>query len=446
MTVLEMMDTSQPIIILMITLLLLTFEMSLVLASFRNKRSKRLRTFYAGLFIISLIFVFYPLLFLNWKPQRKPLPGFLMAYGESVPAVFIILFEVLSAVIIVVGIGDLHRYRKSHLTPDCIKETMDLLPVGIAFARPEGTVVLHNQAMNDLARKLTGKGISDIKAFREAIHEESADDAGDGMQITLPDGSSSWMLSFEDLELDGEPYIQLTATDITEQTAVTKELEEKNKKLRDINMRLNIYNKQADRIIIAQELLTARMAVHNEVGNVLLETRHYLKDPASIDEEVLLQALKNTNTYLLKEYEEDDTQSDPLTEAVEMAEAIGVDVVITGRIPSDDPYRTVLAAAVRECASNTVKHANGNQLSVEVILIPRSINKSLQDVNKSTQDVILSEAKDLIMTFTNNGNPPNGIIRESGGLHSLRVLVERSGGTMQLESVPDFKLIISLPT
>jgi ADP-ribosylglycohydrolase len=49
-------------------------------------------------------------------------------------------------------------------------------------------------------------------------------------------------------------------------------------------MRLEQYGRQADRIIIAQELLTARMAVHSEVGNVLLESRHYLMKPTSIDE------------------------------------------------------------------------------------------------------------------------------------------------------------------
>ena len=35
---------------------------------------------------------------------------------------------------------------------------------------------------------------------------------------------------------------------------LAKELKEKNRKLRDIHLRLEIYNRQADRIVIAQEL------------------------------------------------------------------------------------------------------------------------------------------------------------------------------------------------
>ena len=41
---------------------------------------------------------------------------------------------------------------------------------------------------------------------------------------------------------------------------------------------------------------------------------------------MLLQALRNTNTYLLREYEQDDTARDALADAIDMAETIGVEV------------------------------------------------------------------------------------------------------------------------
>ena len=164
------------------------------------------------------------------------------------------------------------------------------------------------------------------------------------------------------------------------------------------------------------------MTVHSEVGNVLLESRHYLRDPASFDEEKLLQALKNTNTYLLREYEQDDTARDPLTDAVEMAEAIGVDVLISGPIPAADPYRQLLAAAINECASNAVKHANGNRLVVR-------IRKS---------------GKEVVYLLQSNGDLPGEEIRESGGLLYLRSLVEKEGGTMLTERLPEFTLTIRL--
>jgi signal transduction histidine kinase len=165
------------------------------------------------------------------------------------------------------------------------------------------------------------------------------------------------------------------------------------------------------------------MAVHNEVGNVLLETRHYLQDPASFEEEKLLQALRNTNTYLLREYEEDDTARDPLADALELAEAIGVDVELTGMIPQEDPDRKILAAAISECASNTVKHADGDQLKV----------------------VISRTDTEWVCVLQNNGLQPKEAIRESGGLLSLRTLVEKEGGSMQTRILPEYAITIRLP-
>ena len=299
---------------------------------------------------------------------------------------------------------------------------MDLLPAGIAFGRPDGTVVFRNLTMNRLSRSLIGRHMDDLSAFEKAVFPEAVNSAERSAQAALPD-STVWQLTAKETQVDGAPYTQLIATDITEQAAITRELEEKNEKLRDLHRRLDLYNRQADRIIIAQELLSARMAVHSEVGNVLLESRHYLRDPASFDEEKLLQALKYTNAYLLREYEEDDTAGDPLTDAMETAEAIGVDVAISGPIPGEDPYRPLLASAIGECASNTVKHADGDRLTVE----------------------IRSEETGVTFTLRSGGAAPRGPIRESGGLRNLRLLVEQQGGTMQTEASPSFTLTIRLP-
>lgn len=309
--------------------LLMTAQMALLFAAFRDGRSLRFRFVCLLHFLVSFALLYPPMLDICWDinyPSGAVSSPAALSGFVSLPVWTLVLYEALTALILVAAFRNLFRYRKKHPTFESIKETMDLLPAGIAFGKPEGTVVFSNLAANALSRALTGKALTDLSAFRQA-----AGATGPTAQLPLPDGSAVWQLSDKALDVDGAPYIQLTATDITEQAAITRELEEKNQKLRDIHLRLDIYNKQADRIIIAQELLTARMAVHSEVGNVLLESRHYLTDPSSFDENKLLQALKNTNTYLLREYEEDDTARDALTDALEMAEAIGVDVLISGQ-------------------------------------------------------------------------------------------------------------------
>ena len=399
--------------------LLLTAQMALLFAAFRDGRSFRFRFACLLHVLLSFLCLWFPFMDIDSNIFRTdapiPLPAARSAFTE-LPVWTLFLYEALTALILLTILRNVLRWRKDHPTSHSIKETMDLLPVGIAFARPDGTVVFSNLAANGLSRALTGKTMIDLSSFRNMAGAAPT-------QLQLPDGSAVWQLTRSALDADGTPYIQLTATDITEQAVFMKDLAEKNKKLRDIHLRLDIYNKQADRIIIAQELLTARMTVHNELGNVLLESRHYLTNPSSFDEKMLLQALKNTNAYLLREYEEDDTARDPLSDAVEMAEVIGVDVLISGQAPANDPYRSILAAAINECASNAVKHANGDRLFA----------------------TIQNSDSEITYILESNGVPPREAIRESGGLLSLRTLAEKHGGAMETTAAPSFTLTVRLP-
>lgn len=405
--------------LLTVVLLLLTLQMALIFASFRHERSGKMKTLYFLQFALGFVLLYLPMLDSCWKivypAGEKAPPAVLTAFG-SLPLAVMVLAELLLGLASAASLWEMKRYLQTNPSFESVKETMDLLPAGIAFAKLDGTVVFSNLAINGLSRALTGRALTDLEAFRRSTAAEN------GAQVALPD-AAVWQFTCDTLAVGDEKYVQLTATDISEQAAITRQLKEKNAKLRDIHMRLDIYNRQADRIIIAQELLTARMAVHNEVGNVLLESRHYLKDPASFNEEKLLQALKNTNTYLLREYEQDDTARDPLADALGMAEAIGVDVAITGLIPAKDPFRSVLAAAVSECASNTVKHAKGDRLSVDIRRADAEISYTLRS----------------------NGTAPLEPIVETGGLKSLRSLVEKEHGTMLTAISPCFTIRILLP-
>ena len=424
--------------------LLLTMQMTLLVSAFLDGRSRGWGLFLLLHLLLGFACLWLPLWDLDSNPYRTdrpiPLPAARTPF-TSLPVNALFFYEVMTAVVLVCVFRDFLRYRKDHPTSDSVKEAMDLLPAGIAFGKEDGTVVFANLVMNDLARKLTGKALTDLIAFRDGISGNAVSDIGQPVQVTMPDTEQVWQLTSDKAEADGERFIRLTATDITEQAAVTRELEEKNKKLKDIHMRMDIYNKQADRIIIAQELLTARMAVHNEVGNILLESRHYMKDPSSIDEEILLQALKDTNTYLLREYEEDDTARDPLTDALEMAGAIGVKVKITGSVPEGGTAREILAAAINECATNTVKHADGDWLTVEV----RKEGSGQEGTGKPAHDFcFILQSSGSAGGKRPSGEPAMTEIHESGGLLSLRTLVEREGGTMQIESTPEFRLMIRL--
>lgn len=87
--------------------------------------------------------------------------------------------ELFSAALLIPGVRDSRRYRATHLTPEAIRQAVDLLPEGIAFSSPDGTVLLSNLRINELCRALTGSALSgdmfvarEEAAARAALHNQ----------------------------------------------------------------------------------------------------------------------------------------------------------------------------------------------------------------------------------------------------------------------------------
>ena len=121
---------------------------------------------------------------------------------------------------------------------------------------------------------------------------------------------------------------------------------------------------------------------------------------------------------ILKGENEPDDSADPIGALREAAEAVGVRLTLNGEIPDD--MRKVLVIAIHECLTNTVKHADGSELTVDL----------------TDEDGVMTAV------FTNDGKPPEGEISEKGGLKSLRTAVEQVRGEMELAAVPQFRLTI----
>lgn len=101
---------------------------------------------------------------------------------------------------------------------------------------------------------------------------------------------------------------------------------------------------------------------------------------------------------------------------------MGVTVELNGMLPQDKIVCDVIFSAAHECLTNTVKHAGGDKMRV----------------------VLQDEESRYIAEFTNSGVVPKGEIKETGGLKNLRSSVEKAGGVMHIESLPQFLLRIEL--
>ena len=117
------------------------------------------------------------------------------------------------------------------------------------------------------------------------------------------------------------------------------------------------------------------------------------------------------------------TEQDEYELMIGTAKRLGLTVSVTGMLPQTEPHKHILATAIHECGTNTLRHAHGDRLTIRV-----------------TEDETHIAAE-----FTNNGEPPTGEITERGGLLFLRALIEQANGEMTLTSLPTFTLRLKLP-
>ncbi|MBR1586335.1 MAG: hypothetical protein IJ662_12405 [Clostridia bacterium] len=348
-------------------------------------------------------------------------PGGFTGWMDALPWPLLLAAEALSAGgLIACFIGN-QAYRRMHLTNAAIKETIDLLETGICFGTGEGAVLLTNVRMNAYCRLLTGHVLTDTRALWQRV--QSAGESSEGQWLVpLPDGSRV-LFGKTAVTLEGRACEQIIAADVTEQYRATEELKEKNRRLKDHQLRMKMLMAQTAALIPSQEILAARTAFHDQFGGLLLTGKYYFEHPGSADPDALLALTRQINSMFLEQVEQPDDMRSPYEDALRLCGRIGVQLRIRGSVPTQRRIQDVLGRAVAECAANAVKHADGHTLTLRCS----------------------REGRRLTAVFTNDGDAPAGPVRESGGLLSLRRLTENLGGRMLVESQPAFRLTLILP-
>ena len=303
------------------------------------------------------------------------------------------------------------RWGRDDWGPDTIRESINQLPTGLCFSAPNGSVLLSNREIEEICLAYTGEALLDANAFWKAVEQNRF--------LTLEDGRT-WSLERRILATEMGNVYQITASDITRKHALMQELRLDQERLLKINERLRDYGDSVREVTEEKEILAAKIRVHDSLGECLLAAKRCILTPVGRKEkEDTLKLWQQSITLLeVPPYEE---RSDSLGELLTAAGAVGVRVVISGKVPPEgSTARAIAVAAIHTCVTNTVRHAHGSELYVEM-------------KRTGTQWTI---------RCTNNGEAPDGPVREGGGLSSLRRKTEREGGTMIVESEPRFALIL----
>lgn len=350
-----------------------------------------------------------------------PLSTFAVSIPVSIDFLLLSLFTLLNLFITIVLI----RNRKNTISKMSIKEAFDDLPCGICFYEASGVTRLVNSKRNDFSIRITGEYLLNGKKFISILTDENIK-----RNILPHQEEEEYIISLDDHvysfrrrehQLSDKSLYEIIATDITRKHQLSRELNQKNKELSSFNRRMRQYGETIEELTIEKETLSAKRSIHDKLGKLLILSSQSLdKDRTEEEKEVLLSTWKNTLIAFesMKESESNDTYD----ELFKAAKDIGISVIFSGRRPESRKGKKIAAKAIIECMTNTIKHAKGNEVYV-----------SFKERNRFIE-----------IQITNNGEQPKEESKEGGGLSSLRLLIEREGGSMKIISFPRFEMNITI--
>lgn len=347
-------------------------------------------------------------------------PVWEMLAGKSV--VLPILINLVNIIFLCYLIWEDRRFRRTSISHNSVKESLDNLPTGLCFSNLNGMIRLSNYRMNSLSHIIAGEELQDAKTFFEQLKSGKVEETvellsgGDEPVFRIPDGTV-WMFSRKEID---EETVQLTAIDITSLYNLSEDLRDKNCAIEGMNNRLRKYGETVDSTTRAKERLETKIRIHNSMGQALLTTRHCLNLP-NTDFQFIIDMWKK-NISVLRPDGEYTEAVNPLESLIKAGEFAGVNVEIKGGLPADDRAKQLFVVASAEALTNAVRHAKAKNLYVD----------------------FYEKCGVCYAEFTNDGDVPEKEITEGGGLGSLRSKVESSGGEMLTEISPRYKLKVSV--
>ena len=339
---------------------------------------------------------------------------------KAVPAFFTCLAFIAAAAAQQIHI---RRWKSSHVSAMSVKEAFDRLPAGLCCYLPGGLIKLVNTSMDALCREAAGTPLMDPEGFWRDLTEgrfPASLQGGETPMLRFADGRV-YRFSRRELETELGPVQELLAVDVSDDWNLNRELQKKQAKTREINLRLKALLGSIEYVTMSRELLQLKTELHDALGQSLLLSKRWLLDPESTDEARLRETWLG-NLRLLESSRPESWQK-PYYLQKKQAEALGVRLEFRGRLPEERRLIPVVETALSVHMTNVLRHAGGSVAMVDAAETPEG----------------------CLLTFTNDGVAPSGPIREGGGLSNLREAVEALGGSMTIQASPLFRLELRLP-
>ena len=334
----------------------------------------------------------------------------------------------LSCVLLICETVIWYRQRGKNLSRRSVKQAIDTLPDAICYFAPSGVVKLCNLQMHRLFRSLAQ---SDMQTFGEL--QKALDDCdtksgiirlSDVRQTYLFPNGKVWRYSQTKVKVsDGVVYTEVIFSHVTELYEKHLKLKEQTRQLEKISRDLKVLSDNVITMTKEKELLSAKTRLHDQMSAGIIAIRQILQQEKMTEEtagavrmfQKAVSTIKNDNEYPLERGE--------LAEFLRDADTIGVKVELNGELPQQQEQHRVFLIAMRECLTNSVRHADATKLTIDI----------QEDDNYFS------------IRITNNGEPPESKVMPKGGLLNLYNQITNLGGTLEIQSNPVFALTVTVP-
>lgn len=139
-----------------------------------------------------------------------------------------------------------------------------------------------------------------------------------------------------------------------------------------------------------------------------------------------MAVLRKLTHSLLDDMRSDQETRDPYAEIKSLCEifsSVGVTIDIEGDMPDDRTKANLIADILRESVTNAVRHGFATEI------------KAMIEVADGAYRLLVH----------NNGYAPQAPIVEGSGISGMRRKVEQIGGILDVDSGPQFALMVRLP-
>ena len=313
---------------------------------------------------------------------------------------WLLIFVVLTVFTVILLVYNVH-YERNNLTVNSIKLYLDQVDCGVCCYKENGRVMFTNMTMNQLCIKLTGTQLLNGNQFYEATKDQ-----------ILSIGEERWRFSSRDISIGNEHMREIIATNVTSEYLKTQQLEKDKLELSKINQELQNYNLSIDEVVRHQEILQAKINIHDEMNRLMLST--VATDSDDISNLDKMFAFWQENASLLSMEAEENKQEVMSHKIEELARALKI------RLVWKDESVTILSEEERNIFYVAAQEAiaKADRMIISIVKVDGHIE----------------------CRFINNGELPDKEITFTGGLSNLEKLIKKQGASIRVSSDKQFVL------